>query len=128
MSKKYLLLFILLFLIELYIGFYVHDAIIRPYIGDLLVVVLIYCFIRIFLKGSYVKIASYTFIFACLVEFLQYFKVVSLLGLGDNKIARIIIGNSFSWIDILAYFGGFLVILVGEKYLMPNKRGIYNQF
>lgn len=115
-NKKYFFLFIILLLIELYIGFYVHDRIIRPYIGDLLVVILIYVFVRIFVDGSYTKLAFYTFIFACLVEVAQYLNIVSLLGLDDNKTAKILIGTSFAWLDILAYFGGFVVILIGEKY------------
>ena len=121
MNKKYLLLFIAILFIELYIGFYVHDAIIRPYIGDLLVVILIYAFVRIFWKGEYFKIALLTFFFACGVEFLQYFKFVNVIGLGENKIARVLIGTAFSWVDILAYFGGFLVILFGERFLWKYK-------
>jgi hypothetical protein len=35
-----------LFLIEVGIAVFIQDRIIRPYIGDLLVVILIYCFIR----------------------------------------------------------------------------------
>ena len=111
---RYFLLFVLVLLIELYIGFYVHDAIIRPYIGDLLVVVLIYAFIRIFVQGNSFKWALFTLIFACLVELAQYLEIVKILGLEHNKIARILIGTSFSWGDILAYLGGFLVIVFGE--------------
>lgn len=120
-QKKYLLLFIVILLVELYIGFYVHDAIIRPYIGDLLVVILMYSFVKIFWKADNVKVAAYTFVFSCLVELAQYFKLVNVIGLGENKLARVLIGTSFSWIDILAYFGGFLVIVVGERYLNEKK-------
>ena len=111
--------FILILLIELYIGFYVHDAIIRPYIGDLLVVVLIYAFIRIFVKGNAVKWAVFTFVFACAVEFAQYLKIVEILGLQHNKVARILIGTSFSWVDILAYLGGFVIIVFAELFFAP---------
>jgi len=121
LSKKYTILFIILLLSELYIGFFVNDTIIRPYIGDLLVVILIYSFIRIFIHNSYLIIALSTFIFACLVEFAQYYDVISWLGLEDSKTARVLIGTSFSWIDILAYFGGFiLIILVEETFKRKN--------
>lgn len=105
----------LILLSELYIGFFIHDAIIRPYIGDLLVVILIYAFLRIFIHNSYFKVALFTFIFACLVELAQYYNVISFLDLEENKIARILIGTSFSWIDILAYFGGFILIILAEE-------------
>jgi len=113
-NKKYFLLFVLLFLLELYIGFYVHDRIIRPYIGDLLVVILIYAFVMTFVDISYKKVAFFTFLFACAIEFAQYLNIATLLGLENNSFAKVIIGTSFSWIDILAYFGGYLVILLGE--------------
>jgi len=121
-NKKYLILFVTILLCELYIGFFVHDNIIRPYIGDLLVVILIYAFLKIFIPKKQVFIAFVTFIFACFIEFAQYFNLISLLGLEENKIARVLIGTSFSWIDILAYFGGFLIIImVGEFYNRWNK-------
>lgn len=120
-NKKYFLLFVLLFLLELYIGFYVHDRIIRPYIGDLLVVILIYAFVMTFVDISYKKAAFFTFLFACAIEFAQYLNIVTLLGLENNSFARVIIGTSFSWIDILAYFGGYLVILLGEMVITKRK-------
>lgn len=93
MNKKYFLIFCAILLIELFIGGYVHDAIIRPYIGDLLVVILIYAFIRIFVGGNAIKWALATFAFACLVEVAQYLKVVELLGWQEHKVARILIGT-----------------------------------
>ena len=44
----YLAASIIVFIIELIIALYVHDRIIRPYIGDTLVVVTVYCFVRVF--------------------------------------------------------------------------------
>ena len=40
----YLAAFVILFLIEAAIALWVHDRFIRPYIGDVLVVVLVYVF------------------------------------------------------------------------------------
>lgn len=39
---------VILLLTEVLIALYVHDAFVRPYIGDVLVVIVIYTFIRIF--------------------------------------------------------------------------------
>jgi len=41
-NKKFFLLTVFLFIVELYIGFFVQDDFIRPYGGDFLVVILIY--------------------------------------------------------------------------------------
>ena len=116
-DKSYAVLFAFILLIELYIGFFIHDRVIRPYIGDLLVIILIYSFLRIFISKSYFIVALSTFIFACFVELAQYFNLISLLGLEKNRIASVVIGTSFSWIDILAYFGGFLMIILVEETL-----------
>ena len=40
--------FAVLFLIEGAIAIWVHDRFVRPYMGDVLVAVLVYCFVRIF--------------------------------------------------------------------------------
>ena len=38
----------MLMAVETLIALYVHDKVIRPYVGDLLVVLVVYCFVRIF--------------------------------------------------------------------------------
>jgi hypothetical protein len=41
-----------------------------------------------------------------LVEIGQYFNLVNLLGLGNNTLARIIIGTCFDLMDIVCYLVG----------------------
>jgi len=98
-----------LFLIELLIALFVHDQIVRPYIGDVLVTMLVYCFIRMFLPVGIKLLPLYVFIFACTVEFLQYLNFIEVIGLSDNRIAQTVIGASFSWIDIICYGIGCLI-------------------
>ena len=43
--RSYFSFFVLLFIIEVLIALFVNDRLIRPYVGDFLVVILIYCFI-----------------------------------------------------------------------------------
>ena len=114
-NKKYFLLTILLFLIEVLIALYIHDKIIRPYIGDVLVVILIYCFCKSFCKISNIALAINVLIFAYFIEFLQYLNFVKWLGLSSNKLANVVIGNSFSWVDILCYTIGIAIVLLVEK-------------
>jgi len=114
---RYFLLFLSIFVTEVSIAMFVHDDIVRPYLGDLLVVILIYTFVRAFFRISVNSAAAGTLAFAFLVEFLQFLQIVDRLGLRDNKIARIVIGTSFSWQDLLMYFVGIVVVLVFEKYL-----------
>lgn len=110
---KYLGLFTILLMVEIYIGLFVHDNIIRPFVGDALVVVVIYFFIRSFMnKRRFLFI--YVFFFACLIEVGQYFNLVSLLHLENYKAARIIIGSTFDLKDIFSYFIGTILIFVYE--------------
>lgn len=119
-SIPYFIWTIILFLTELYIGFYVHDAIVRPFIGDLLVVILIYTFVQTFFKLPVLKTAAAVLLFSFFVEWLQYVKIVEILGLDHSRFFRIIIGTSFEWIDIGMYMAGIGFVLIAE-YLFKSK-------
>jgi hypothetical protein len=110
-DRKYFYATILLFLIEVFIGVFVHDSFIRPFVGDILVVILIYCLLKSFWKiRPNVAIAG-VFIFACMVEGLQYLNIVDKLGIRQYKLLVIILGSSFDWGDILAYALGSAIVL-----------------
>lgn len=111
-----LILTILLFGIEVCIAVFVRDKIIRPYIGDLLVVILLYCFFRSFLNLSPLKTAAGVLLLACAIEALQYFHLVERLGLSHSRIARTVLGSAFEWMDLLAYIAGLLLTLLTERY------------
>lgn len=114
-NYRYFVLTAVLFLIEILIALFIHDEIIRPHIGDLLVVILIYCFLKSFLDIPVLFTAIATLLFSYTIEILQYFNIVEKLGLQNSKPARIIIGTSFSWIDILSYTIGIIIVIVIEK-------------
>lgn len=114
-NKKYLLIAVFLFIIEVLIALYVKDAIIRPYVGDFLVVILLYCMVRTVVDAPVMKIAVAVLLFAYLIEGLQYMNVIQWLGLQHNKAANIIIGNRFEWIDMLAYTLGVICIVLVER-------------
>lgn len=119
-NKIYFLLAVILFIIEVLIALYVHDAIVRPYIGDLLVVILLYCFVKAFVNTNPVKTALAVLLFAYLIEVLQYLNIVKHLGLQHSRLANVVIGNSFEWIDMIAYtVGAALVVLI--EYLRKRK-------
>lgn len=114
-NPAFFALTVLLFIVEVLIALYVHDCIVRPYIGDLLVVLLIYCFIKSFFNFPVLKTATGVLLFSYLIEILQYLKFIEIIGLQHSKPANIIMGNSFEWIDLVAYTGGFVTILLAEK-------------
>jgi len=112
---QYVMAFIVLLLLEVIIALFVHDRFIRPYIGDALVVVVIYCFVRIFIRDRIKLLPVYIFIFAVIIELLQFFNIAGLLGLGGNALARVIIGTSFDWKDIICYAVGCVFIVIMSK-------------
>lgn len=113
----YFLAFILILAIEVYIALFVHDAFVRPYVGDALVVVVIYFFVRIFVTEACRLLPFYIFVFAAGVETLQYFRIVERLGLEGNVFLRTLIGTSFDWMDILCYGVGCMLLALWEFYL-----------
>jgi len=119
-NKGYFLTALILFLIEVFIASFVHDKIVRPYIGDLLVVILIYCFCKSFFNAPVIITALSVLLFAYAVELLQYLNFIHYIGLQQSKLANIILGNSFEWIDMIAYTIGTLLIFYFEV-LRQNK-------
>jgi hypothetical protein len=120
--KRYFLITLLLFLIEISIATFVHDNIVRPYVGDFLVVILIYCFLRAFFNIKITVAAIATLLFAFTVELLQYLNIIQILGLQDSRIMNIVLGNLFEWIDLLAYALGICLVLIIEKTRSASKK------
>jgi hypothetical protein len=88
---------------------------IRYFLGDLIVVILIYTSIRTILNSSKKTTALAVLIISFSIESLQYFNGISLLGLENNTLAKLIIGTTFSWTDLLAYSIGIGIIISTEK-------------
>ncbi len=116
----YAVAFGVLLFIEIIIALFVHDAFVRPYIGDVLVTVLLCCLCRIIIPKGVSALPIYVFVFAVLVELAQYVNVVKLLGLENNAFFSTIIGTTFSFVDILCYAVGCLAFWVAEKWLFNS--------
>lgn len=118
MKKRifYLIITIILYIIEVLIALFVHDNFIRPYIGDVLVVIVIYSFVRIFIPEKYRLLPIFIFFFAVVVEILQWFHIVDILGVADNRFLSTLIGGVFDIKDILCYGVG-CILLGGYEFL-----------
>ena len=119
-NRNYFALTVILFVIEICIAILVNDAFVRPFLGDVIVVWFMYYFIRSFIAIKPIYIAFFTLLFSFAVEIGQYFKLIEILGLQENKWARIVIGTSFSWWDLLCYVVGFLLLFLMDKDLRKN--------
>lgn len=120
-NYKNLSIFFILLIVEIYIALFIHDNIVRPFVGDVLVVDVIYFFIKSF-SNKLKFLPVYVFLFACLIEVGQYFNLVSILHMEKFKVARIIIGSNFDFNDILCYLIGAIFLFVYEVFCLKNLR------
>ena len=111
----YLLLAAVIFGLEVLIALFVHDKFVRPYVGDFLVVIFLYCLVRAFLKVSVLQACIGVLVFSYFIEIMQYLDWVTRLGLQDNRLARIVMGVTFEWHDLLAYTLGVMFVYWIEK-------------
>ena len=114
-NRRYFIIAIIILLVEILIAFFIHDTIIRPYIGDFLVVILIYCFVKSFLNTPVWSTALAVLLFSYAVEISQYFHIINKLGLQHSKIASIIMGTTFGRTDLAIYTAGIGVVIFGES-------------
>jgi hypothetical protein len=73
--KKYAILSFGLFMVEISIALFIHDRLIRPFVGDMLVVILIFTICRSFINPNYFWLAFCVLIFSFAVEIGQYFNI-----------------------------------------------------
>ena len=105
---------VILLAIEVFIALFVHDDFVRPYIGDVLAVIVVYTFVRIIVPEKCALLPLFVFIFAVCVEVLQYFDLVTLLGLENNRFLKILLGSVFDLKDIMCYAIGCALLGIYE--------------
>ncbi len=92
----------------------VHDRFIRPFGGDVIVVSVVYFFVRSFIPVKISLLPMYVFIFAVIIETLQYFNFIELIELENIRFFHTVLGTSFSWIDIGCYVLGCVPLVAYE--------------
>lgn len=118
---KYAAIAFSIFLIEVLIALFVRDKFIRPFLGDVLVVVLLYFGFRTILKAGAKSIAIGVLLFAVVIEVSQFLNLAERLGLKENSVAEIILGSTFDWLDIFAYVVGTFAAYFSDKKAIGNQ-------
>ncbi|PHS09744.1 MAG: hypothetical protein COA88_03965 [Kordia sp.] len=118
--------FTLLLLTEISIVIFFKTGFIRHVFGDYLVVLLLYCFLKSFVSISNNTLAGITFLIAFTVEFIQLTPLLKTIGLENHSLANLILGNTFSITDLLAYTLGYITIIIFNSYILckhflPNR-------
>ena len=112
--RNYLIGFFTLLFIEILIASFIKDDFIRPYLGDFLVVIMLYCFLMGISRFSIYKSLFIVLIFSFIIEFLQLIDILKLLQYQPPKPIMIILGSSFSVWDLVTYLLGLLSCLMIE--------------
>ena len=118
----YFIVFTLLFAAEVLIALFVHDNFIRPFVGDVIVVILLCAFLRILIPEKIKLLPVFATAFAVLVEIMQYFDFVKLLGLENNIVLSTALGRTFDIKDIICYSIGGLIFFIAETLLRRRRR------
>lgn len=111
-------LFVFLLSAEIFIALFVKDQWIRPYVGDVLVTVLLCCFGRIFFPAKVRLLPLYVCGFSFAVEILQAVDFVKLLRLEQNPVFSVVFGRTFSSLDLVCYAAGCVVFFLLDRFLI----------
>ena len=104
--------------VEIIIGLFAHGWV-RYYLGDVLVVVLIYTIVRAISPERPKKwfiLPTAILMFAFAVEFLQLWGFCDRFGI-ENRFLRIIIGTGFSSVDLFCYVIGLIPCYIAEFFI-----------
>ena len=115
----YFIAFAVILLIEILIGAFVHDQFIRPYLGDVLVTVLLCCLGRCILPKAEKLLPLGIFLLALIVECAQLIHIPALEG----TLLGIILGSTFDWMDLICYAVGCLIFRIAECAICARKDG-----
>ena len=107
---SYLVVAIALFFVEVAIARgYIPGVFVRNSVGDVLVIVLLYCLLRGVLNANPTVALGISLAAGLTAEVLQYLHLADLLGLKPGSLPYIVLGNTFNWSDLLMYsIGGVL--------------------
>jgi len=109
-----------LIMVELLIAIFVKDGFIRPYLGDVLAVILVFMAIRaVFAAGEWTA-AGIALSIAVIIEFGQLIGILNILGLAHHQWLRVVIGTGFDVKDLLAYAIGALIAVVVDRQMVTR--------
>jgi CBS-domain-containing membrane protein len=110
----YLLATVVILTVEVVIALFVRDDLVRPYVGDTLAVVLVYCALRAATPLSSAMAIAASLGLAVVIELGQLFHVLNAVGLADNRLARVVLGGVLDLKDLAAYATGAVLIAIVE--------------
>lgn len=115
-SRPYAWLAAGLLALELLIAGFVHDDFVRPYLGDALATVLVYCLLRLCWRAPVEVVLLAALLVSYVIEVGQALHLLAWLGWQHSRVARLLLGSQFGWEDMLAYTLGAAGVLGSERW------------
>ena len=98
-----------------------NNQLVRGFIGDIIVIWIIYFFAKAFYDFNAIKLAIFTLVVAFTTELLQYLDFITYIGIEHNTIARLILGAVFDPYDLIAYTIGAVLVYIVDTRLIRNR-------
>ncbi len=114
-KRTYGLLAAGLLAVEILIARFAHDAIVRPYAGDLLATILVYCLLKSYWRARPAVAVLAALLISYAIEGAQALHLWAWLGWQHVRLVRLLLGSQFEWISMLAYTLGALLVLAIER-------------
>ena len=118
---KYIMSFIITFLLEVIIALYIKNSFIRSYFGDILIIICLYFFAKSIFDNKIKNIAIYILILGIVAETMQCFNISKYIA-GDSKVLQIVLGTTFDIKDIICYLIGYIIIVITENIVYKIKK------
>ncbi|MGI4738023.1 MAG: DUF2809 domain-containing protein [Janthinobacterium lividum] len=121
-ERTYALLAVGLLLVEILIARFAHDQFIRPYVGDFLATILLYCLLKSAWPAPAQRVALAALLVSYAIEAAQLAHLLHWLGWQHSPVARLVLGSQFEWGDMLAYTLGAALVLLIEWWRAAARR------
>jgi hypothetical protein len=123
MRKVHAVAALILFVVEVLIALFVKGGFVRPYLGDVLAVMLVYAVLGAVTPLGMAAALCAALGIALVIELAQALNLIGALDLADNQLARVVLGGAFDMLDMAAYVAGGMVVLAVEFGLRRVGRG-----
>ena len=105
-------------------------AVLEKYPGDALWALMVFAGLAFLMpRASTMRLAATAYIIACAVEFSQLYQAPWINSIRETTLGRLVLGSSFTWVDIAAYGFGVLLGAVADfaSHLIQIATGVERQ-
>ncbi len=114
LNKRYFTPFLLVLVAEIAIAIFYFHRFVRGFLGDLLVIPLMYYLLRTISSLKHRPTILLVLLIGFITEVFQWLSLIQHLEINDS-FARLVLGNTYDPLDLLAYVLGAILVLVIEK-------------